>query len=210
MLRFAIATTLVLATASAAFAVQDIDGSYAALPSAAQAATERLVTETFRDPVSAQFRRVRLITSSRDQVICGEVNFKNGFGAYVGFEQFAIAKHPDGKTSTYNPHTMSPEARPLMRRIVREVGCGTNGEKPVLESPSAEVPALSTPLLKRWATENEACRGGAGDEQVTYDACERRDRVSAQLRSQNFCYGREGEAGYQQSWHLCGPGSRRR
>ncbi|ATC26499.1 hypothetical protein [Caulobacter vibrioides] len=43
-----------------------------------------LAAAGLRDPSSAQFRDVR----ARGDVVCGEVNGKNGFGAYVGFRRF--------------------------------------------------------------------------------------------------------------------------
>lgn len=71
--------------------------------------------------------------------------------------------------------------------------------------------AISTEaLLSAWAVENEACRGGSGDEASTWKACERREHVSAQLGRLGLCYGREGEPGYMSDWHRCGPGSLRR
>lgn len=71
--------------------------------------------------------------------------------------------------------------------------------------------AISTDaLLRTRAAENEACRGGAEDDPVTDRACERREAASKRLRAVGFCYGREGEAGYQTDWHRCGPGFERR
>lgn len=43
-----------------------------------------LVAGGLRDPGSAQFRGVQ----ARGDVVCGEVNGKNGFGAYVGYRRF--------------------------------------------------------------------------------------------------------------------------
>lgn len=41
-------------------------------------------SEGLRDPSSAQFRKLRAGTD----VVCGEINGKNGFGAYAGFKPF--------------------------------------------------------------------------------------------------------------------------
>lgn len=49
--------------------------------------TERMRSAMF-DPAAAQFRNVRL---SRDgNSLCGEVNGKNKFGAYIGFKHFIV------------------------------------------------------------------------------------------------------------------------
>lgn len=71
--------------------------------------------------------------------------------------------------------------------------------------------AISTEaLLHAWVGENEACRGGSGDEAATWRACERRERVSVQLGRLGLCYGRDDEPGYRSEWHRCGPRSLRR
>ena len=44
------------------------------------------VSKELRDPSSALFRNLRQLESGQ---ICGEVNGKNGFGAYTGFQTFA-------------------------------------------------------------------------------------------------------------------------
>lgn len=68
--------------------------------------------------------------------------------------------------------------------------------------------AISTDaLLRAWAAENDACRGGAGDDPDTDRACKRREAAGNRLRAAGLCYGRTGEFGYQQDWHRCGPGS---
>jgi hypothetical protein len=44
-----------------------------------------------RDPDSANFRNVRFYSGGGVPVTCGEVNSKNGFGGYTGFERFISA-----------------------------------------------------------------------------------------------------------------------
>jgi hypothetical protein len=56
------------------------------------------VAEDFKDPSSAQLRRV-VKFESQGTVICGEVNAKNSYGAYVGFTRFAIRASADGALS---------------------------------------------------------------------------------------------------------------
>ena len=47
-------------------------------------AAEKSVAEQLRDPASAQFRNSRI----KDGWVCGEVNGKNAYGAYAGFQRF--------------------------------------------------------------------------------------------------------------------------
>ncbi len=65
-------------------------------------------------------------------------------------------------------------------------------------------PTAPNRLLRRWAAENDTCRGSSGDNPATWDACKRRDTLGSKLTHIGWCYGREGEAGYQMDWHVCG------
>lgn len=51
------------------------------------------VADRLKDPDSAKFRNERKVA---DGGFCGEVNGKNGFGAYSGFAPFFAMKRPDG------------------------------------------------------------------------------------------------------------------
>jgi hypothetical protein len=44
-----------------------------------------------RDPGSAEFRNLRFYSGGDVPVTCGEVNAKNAFGGYTGFERFIAA-----------------------------------------------------------------------------------------------------------------------
>lgn len=54
------------------------------------------VAANLKDPGSAQFRNVKVskMTDAEDghvvAVVCGEINGKNGFGAYAGFHPFFV------------------------------------------------------------------------------------------------------------------------
>ena len=68
----------------------------------AQNATEKLtlgieakISENFKDPDSARFRNVQLFPNGN---ACGEVNAKNGFGAYIGYVAWWFI---DGVTNVY-------------------------------------------------------------------------------------------------------------
>jgi hypothetical protein len=60
-----------------------IDGQYAWITS-----SEESVKQKLKDPDSAQFKDVRFYSGSGIPVTCGQVNAKNGFGGYTGFERF--------------------------------------------------------------------------------------------------------------------------
>ncbi|MFV9310510.1 hypothetical protein [Klebsiella oxytoca] len=68
-----------------------------------------------RDPDSSKFRYVRFIQSSEAQeeevkgLVCGQVNAKNGFGAYAGFSSFLveISMKPKGMFSSGVTYTIS-------------------------------------------------------------------------------------------------------
>lgn len=64
-----------------------------------------------RDPSSAQFRNV-----TRNQVfVCGEINGKNAYGAYVGFKRF----YGTESTATIDPGDDGPtfEGKPFLKEI---------------------------------------------------------------------------------------------
>lgn len=56
-------------------------------------------------------------------------------------------------------------------------------------------------LIEEWSRLNSACRGGSGDAPATDAACQARGAVDAKLEAAGWCYGRPGEAGYQNDWH---------
>jgi hypothetical protein len=58
-------------------------------------------------------------------------------------------------------------------------------------------------LISQWQEQNTACRGGSGDSGETLAACDRREAVGTKLQAVGWCYGREGEYGFQMEWHAC-------
>ena len=52
-----------------------------------EAKVKTAVAEKLRDPDSAEFRDIKV----GETIACGEVNGKNGFGAYSGFSKFVYA-----------------------------------------------------------------------------------------------------------------------
>jgi len=102
--------------------------------------------------------------------------------------------------------------RALAKVIIEdEIGMPLDESKPELD------PALRdrepdqgngavTALIKRYRQEDEKCRGGYGD---TAPACAARVTYAAKLSAIGWCYGKQGEFGYQMTWHKCGPHSLR-
>ena len=67
----------------------------------------RAVAETLKDAPSARFRLVRK-GNDRDRVrVCGEVNSKNGFGGYTGFQKFVYFSDT-GETFILDEDSPSP------------------------------------------------------------------------------------------------------
>jgi hypothetical protein len=61
---------------------------------------EANIGNTMKDPGTVQFRNVRVIRFCREsgcfwyeRTVCGEVNAKNAYGAYGGFQRFIIAQN---------------------------------------------------------------------------------------------------------------------
>ncbi|WP_461344569.1 hypothetical protein [Brevundimonas sp. GN22] len=46
------------------------------------------VASVMHDPSAAEFRNLRVVKTGSMSVVCGEVNGKNRYGAYVGFTRF--------------------------------------------------------------------------------------------------------------------------
>lgn len=55
---------------------------------------KQAIADGMKDPDSAKFRNVRIKPYHGGQIACGEVNSKNSYGAYVGYQRFA-ASHED-------------------------------------------------------------------------------------------------------------------
>lgn len=62
----------------------------------------------------------------------------------------------------------------------------------------------ATTLVALSNDANERCRGGSGDNPETHIACAERTEIGERLAVIGWCYGRQGQAGYQMNWHQCG------
>lgn len=83
---------------------------------------------------------------------------------------------------------------PVAEKIISE-----NGK--VLSTDKLETKPVR--ILEQWEDQNTACRGGSGNSQTTMTACERREEIGAKLKSVGWCFGKEGQAGYEMQWHAC-------
>lgn len=52
---------------------------------------KKAVVERMKDPESVRFRNVSIKTFEGKPIICGEVNGKNSYGGYVGFQRFVAS-----------------------------------------------------------------------------------------------------------------------
>ena len=59
-------------------------------------ASKDAIRQRLRDPESAEFRNVHFYSGGPAAVACGEVNSKNGFGGYTGYERFIAAGNVGG------------------------------------------------------------------------------------------------------------------
>lgn len=55
---------------------------------------QEMVRMKLRDPSSARFRNVYVSNAGGSPIVCGSVNAKNGFGAYIGYKLF-VGVGPD-------------------------------------------------------------------------------------------------------------------
>ncbi len=54
------------------------------------AAVKALIERQLKDPASAQYRDVRAFDQTGTVMVCGDVNAKNSYGGYTGFEGFVF------------------------------------------------------------------------------------------------------------------------
>lgn len=95
--KFAIAAASMAFTAIPGAAYEIVDRSGTDVDPAILEVALSDVADMFADPVAVQFRLIRM---GKEDVLCGEVNAKNGYGAYTGFEPF------------YNPNISRPDPSP--------------------------------------------------------------------------------------------------
>lgn len=76
--------------------------------SAFAAKTKALVTANFKDPEGSRFRNLAVYRDNEGKLaLCGEVNMKNGYGAFVGYRPFYasatnVTFREDGEDSLFD------------------------------------------------------------------------------------------------------------
>jgi hypothetical protein len=122
----ALYTLLLLFTPAQAQTV--VDGSTTEWTPAQIKSVFDYVGDKFRDPVSAQYRYLRTgIRTDKTVAICGEVNVRNGYGGYVGFQPFSMVVRangtPDGDVTVMLPMDQSLGHQNLIRSVQKANGC---------------------------------------------------------------------------------------
>lgn len=84
---------------------------------------------------------------------------------------------------------------PISGLITSEAGKVLSSDRTTTSSPYL--------IISQWHDLNSLCRGGTGDEPKTMQSCEQRERVGEKLSRVGWCYGKEGDYGYQMEWHEC-------
>lgn len=79
-------------------------------------AAKVVVAHDFKDPESARFRAIEIRDFQGGKLICGEVNAKNSYGGYVGYQKFLASNlHAmtrsvsDARRATYHGETVAIE-----------------------------------------------------------------------------------------------------
>lgn len=103
-----------------------------------------------------------------------------------------FAHSPSRAKSTNGVATFDFQVNTEQLTITRETGKVLRGQA---ADPSG--------MLARWHDQNGKCRGGSGDSQETWQACDDREHTDKSLTAAGWCYGRQGEYGYQMEWHRC-------
>lgn len=118
----------------------------------------------------------------------------NGIFKVAGTVEWFASSIARGKTSS-GAARFELEWDPVTSKIISENG------KVIMTDKGERTPKR---IISQWYDQNGACRGGSGNEDETWRACDRREDISAKLAAVGWCYGRPGEYGYQMSWHVCG------
>lgn len=124
---------------------------------------KELVANRMKDPSSVQFKDV--VYFKARQVVCGSVNAKNSYGAYGGFEQFAVGPDGvvhmfDGSTSCYGSEKYACLKRKIVEMQAIKENCSSTPELKLPDDPKgvrARVEALGDlDGAMSWALQEEA------------------------------------------------------
>lgn len=116
------------------------------------------VTQQMRDPGTVQFKAEKL---NGQGWLCGQLNSKNAYGAYVGFKRFAVRDYDDAWIEGLG-YSGKPDAQPTAHIIealkfqtkvlvrIREVKTA-NADYPVPSKEQIDAMAESERFAERWA-----------------------------------------------------------
>jgi hypothetical protein len=124
------------------------------------------------------------------------------------------SKRCDAALRIFQNPIADPYDKQFALEAMRSNGCfGLGSRQAPAAQPSPAPPSVfrdnPQTMIRLWHEANGQCRGGAGNEQSTHDACEEREVYGKRLDRLGWCYGKENEFGYQMSWHRCSAGSTR-
>lgn len=96
--------------------------------------TKENVQRQLKDPQSAQFREVKVVTNTlNEKTVCGEVNAKNSYGGYTGFKAFYTT---DGRNINFIDNTEKPSQ--YKKNLVKYSQAGCLGEAEELATRKSE------------------------------------------------------------------------
>lgn len=133
-------------------------------------------------------RRAYSVKHGSERVACGSTCTVSGVVEW-------FAHSPQRARTSSGAADFSVVLDPENKRILAERG------KVVASDKKANAPIR---IIAQWQDQNGECRGGGGGSDDTLRACDRREAIGAKLEAIGWCYGRDGEYGYQLYWHLCG------
>ena len=91
MLRW-VAVVAALLAAGSTVGQTIVDKSGSSIPPKIRDEALRIISDRLKDPGSSQFRRLGYISGKNadSRVVCGQVNAKNPFGGYIGYQYFSV------------------------------------------------------------------------------------------------------------------------
>jgi hypothetical protein len=133
-------------------------------------------------------RRAYSVKHGSEQVVCDSTCTVSGLVEW-------FADSPKRAKSSSGAATFTLVCDPATSRIISEIGNVVTTDRKVHDP---------VRIISQWQDQNGDCRGGPGDSDETMKACDRREAIGAKLEAVGWCYGRDGEYGYQMDWHICG------
>lgn len=158
------------------------------------------------DPSSALLSQVIATSETVDGAemtwVCGSVQGKNTFGGYAQPTPFmgALLDSPGQGRAFVVISIAGPTAAERLSVLQTCMSKMEGAEN--LPAPQHDV----ADLVSQERELNSRCRGSEGADPAS-TVCDERNALARQLGAQGWCYGREGEAGYQADWHACSAGS---